>query len=201
MNNAIELIKQLRESTGAGVQDCRKALDQSKLDYKKALGILRELDLEKAAKRTQEPTAHGVIEVYSHGFGRVAVMVEVNTETDFAAKSPDFRSFAHEIALHIAASAPLYVRDEDIPETVIAQTAEDGVVRAREEGKKEELIPIISEGTLKKYRNKTVLLRQPYFRDETMTVEQYLTQTAANLRENVIIRRFSRWELYCEKNE
>jgi elongation factor Ts len=201
MNNTIELIKQLRETTGAGVQDCRKALEQSDNDYGKALSILREHGLEKAAKRTEQPTFQGLIEMYSHGGGRVGVMVEVNTETDFAANSPEFHTFVHEIALQIAASAPLYVRDEDIPETLIAQTAEKGIVRAREEGKKEELIPIIIEGILKKHRNKTVLLRQPYIRDETMTVEQLLSHTAANLRENIIIRRFTRWELNRAEND
>jgi elongation factor Ts len=200
MNNNIELIKNLREATGAGVQDCRKALELSGQDYGKALGILREQGLERAAKRAEQPAFQGLIETYTHGGGRVGVMVEVNTETDFAAKSPEFRTFTREITLQIAAAAPLYVCDADIPETVLAQTAEKGAARAREEGKKEELIPIIAEGTLKKYRNQTVLLRQPYIRDEAMTVEQFLSQTAAKLRENIIIRRFSRWELNPEEN-
>ena len=192
---SIELIKQLRTATGVGVQDCRKALEQANADYGKALGMLREQGLEKAAQRAEKPANQGIIELYSHGNGRVGVMVEVRTETDFAARSTDLRRFAHEIALQIAAAAPRYVRDEDIPTEVIEHEALRAAGRAREEGKADAIIPRIVNGYLKKYKDKTVLLRQPYIRDDKLTVEQLLGQASASVGENIIIRRFTRWEL------
>ncbi len=192
---SIELIKQLREETGAGIQDCRKALEQANLEYGKALGILREQGMEKAALRVDRPTPQGIIEIYSHGGGQVGVMVEVNSETDFAARSPAFRAFVHEIALQVAAASPLYVRDEDIPAEALEMEAQKAANRARQEGKAEAIVPRIVEGYLKKYKEQTVLLRQPYIRDDKITVEQLLIQTASTVRENIVIRRFVRWEL------
>jgi elongation factor Ts len=195
MTISIELIKQLREETGAGIQDCRKALEKANSEYGKALGILREQGLEKASQRADRPTTQGIIEIYSHGSGQVGVMVEVNSETDFAARSPAFRLFAHEIALQVAAASPLYVRDEEIPAEVLELEAQKAASRARQEGKAEAIIPRIVEGYLKKYKDLTVLLRQPYIRDDKITVEQLLSQTASSVRENIVIRRFIRWEL------
>lgn len=195
MNIPIEMIKQLREQTGAGVLDCRKALEQSEQDYGKALGYLREQGLEKAAKRADQVALQGVIEVYSHGKGRIGVMVEINTETDFAARSAAFRAFAHEIALQIAAANPRFVRDEDISQSVIEEEAHKAAERAREESKPEHIIPRIVEGTLRKFKDQTVLLRQVYIRDEGVTIQQLLNQTIAAVGENIVIRRFNRWEL------
>lgn len=195
MTNSIELIKKLRQATGAGIQDCRKALEQADEDYGKALGNLRAMGMEKATQRVDKPAIHGVIELYSHGNGRVGVMVEVNTETDFTARSTIFRSFAHEIALQIAAAAPHYVRDEDIPARVMEQEAQKAASRACEEGKPEPIIARIVEGTLKKFKDKNVLLRQAYIRDEKVTIGQLLNQAISSVGENIIIRRFVRWEL------
>jgi len=136
-----EQIKQLREATGAGILDCRKALEQADGDYKKALDFLREKGLATAAKRSERRASEGVIELYSHGNGRVGVMVEVNCETDFVARSDAFRNLAHEIALQIAASSPLYIREEDIPEDVLKHEEELAADKAREEGKKVAVIP------------------------------------------------------------
>ena len=191
----IEIIKQLREATGAGIQDCRKALEQANDEYGKALGILREQELEKASKRDDRPALQGVVEIYSHGSGRIGVMVEINTETDFAARSEVFRAFAHEIALQIAAAAPLYVQDEDIPAEILGKEAQKAAARAREEGKSETILPRIVEGYLQKYRNDTVLLRQIYIRNDKMKVADLLSQARAQVRENIIIRRFTRWEM------
>jgi elongation factor Ts len=195
MGITIEMIKQLRAETGAGVQDCRKALEQANANYAKAMEDLREKALVMAAKRADRPASQGRLELYSHGNGRIGVMVEINTETDFAGRSGTFASFAHEIALQVAAAAPSYVRDEDIPAEVIAEETQKVTERARGEGKPEAIIPRIVEGFLKKYKDEHVLLRQVYIRDDKVTVAQLLSQAAASVGENIVIRRFVRWEL------
>ncbi len=192
---SIDLIKKLREETGAGVLDCRKALEQSGGEYTKALENLREKGLAMAAKRAGREASEGVVEIYSHGKGRVGVMVEVNCETDFVGRSEAFRNFAHELALQIAAAEPLYIKDEDIPQEIIDKQTQIATARAHDEGKADSVIPRIVEGYLKKYKDEKVLLRQTYIRDDTMTVQQLMNQVVAALGENVIIRRFQRWEL------
>ena len=195
MNNpALESIKRLRLETGAGVQDCRKALEQFNGDYGKALDFLCEKGLEKAANRADRLALQGIVEVYSHGNGRVGVMVEINCETDFSARSPVFRSFAHEVALQVAAAAPLYVRDEDIPAQVLREEAQKAEARARQAGKPDEIVSRIVVGMLEKYKNQTVLLRQAYIRDDSLTIDQLLSQATAAVRENIVIRRLVRWE-------
>lgn len=190
-----EMIKQLRETTGAGILDCRKALEQSGGDVNKAVEFLREKGLATAAKRQSRQASEGVVELYSHGNGRVGVMVEVNSETDFVGRSESFRTFAHELALQIAAAAPRYIRDEDIPADVIEQEKDKAIAKARDEGKPDAVVPRIVEGYLNKFKDETVLLRQEYIRDENMTVQALLNQLVASLGENVVIRRFARWEL------
>src|SRR5512147_1635715 len=134
-------IKELRQATGAGILDCRKALESADGDFQKAVDYLREKGLAKAAKRSDREASEGVLELYSHGNGRVGVMVEVNCETDFVARSEAFRKFAHEVALQIAASSPLYIREEDIPADILERETQIGSARAREEGKPEAIIP------------------------------------------------------------
>lgn len=190
-----EMIKQLREATSAGVLDCRKALENADGDYAKAVDFLREKGLATAAKRADRQASDGVVEIYSHGNGRVAVMVEVNSETDFVGRSENFRTFAHEVALQIAASAPRFIREEDIPADVLEHEAQIATAKAREEGKPEAIFPRIVEGSLNKFKDESVLLRQPYIRDESMTIQQLLNQSVVSLGENIIIRRFVRWEL------
>jgi len=190
-----EMIKKLREATGAGVLDCRKALEQANGDYDKATELLREKGLATAAKRANRLASEGVVELYSHGNGRVGVMVEVNSETDFVGRSEPFRTFAHELALHIAASSPLYIRDQDIPADVLEHEKQKAAAKARDEGKPETVIPRIVDGYVSKFMDETVLLRQPYVRDDTLTVQQLLNQLIASIGENVVIRRFQRWEL------
>jgi elongation factor Ts len=190
-----EQIKQLREATGAGILDCRKALESADGDLKKALDFLREKGLATAAKRAGRRASEGTVELYSHGNGRVGVMVEVNCETDFVARSDAFRTFAHEVALQIAASSPLYITEEDIPEDVIEHEKRIASAKAREDGKPENIIDRIVEGNVKKYKDETVLLRQPYIRDESLTIQQLLNQNIASIGENIVIRRFKRWAL------
>jgi elongation factor Ts len=148
-----------------------------------------------AAKRADRVASNGTVEMYSHGGGRVGVMVEVNCETDFVARSEAFRSFAHEVALQIAAQAPQYVSEADIPADVLAHEAEIAKKRAMEEGKPEAVAAKIVEGRLNKFKDEVCLLRQTYIRDEDLTIEKLLHQTVASTGENVIVRRFARWEL------
>ena len=195
MTITIDQIKALREETGAGVMDCRKALEDSNGDYDKAVEMLRLKGIEKAAKRAERVASEGIIELYNHGQGRVGVMVEVNCETDFVARSEAFRTFAHEIALQIAAGNPSYISDEDIPEEVLEQERESARAFALEEGKPENIIERIVEGRLKKFKDEVVLLRQPYIRDDSITVHDLLMQNVGSMGENIIIRRFERWAL------
>jgi elongation factor Ts len=190
-----EQIKQLREETGAGVLDCRKALEQAGGDFNKALEYLREKGLATAAKRADREATEGMLELYSHGGGRVGVLVEVNCETDFVARSEAFRTFAHEVALQIAAGAPRYVRPEDIPADVLEQEREKARRFARDEGKPEAIIERIVEGRIEKFLNDVCLLRQPYIRDDSLTFDKLLLQNIAAIGENILIRRFVRWEL------
>jgi elongation factor Ts len=190
-----EMIKQLREATSAGILDCRKALEQSDGDFDKAVTFLREKGLAMAAKRADRAASEGVVELYSHGNGRVGVMVEVNCETDFVARSEAFRKFAHEIALQIAAAAPTYIREEDIPADVIERETQIATARARQDGKPDAILPRIVEGALKKFKDETVLMRQAYIRDEALTIQELYNQTLVSLGENMVIRRFQRWQL------
>jgi elongation factor Ts len=188
-------IKELREVTSAGIMDCRKALEQADGDFDKAVEYLREKAQETIAKRADREASEGMIELYSHGNGRVGVMVEVNCETDFVARSDPFRNLAHELALQVAASAPLYIRPEDVPADVLEAEKEQARKSALEEGKPEKIVERIVEGKLNKYLDESCLLRQPYVRDDEITVEQLLMQNIASIGENVVIRRFARWEL------
>ena len=196
-----EMIKQLREATGAGILDCRKALEQSEGDTKKALDFLREKGLATAAKRAGRQASEGTVELYSHGNGRVGVMVEVNCETDFVGRSEPFRHLAHELALQIAAMSPQYIREEDIPADVMEHERKIAAARAREEGKPETVVPRIVEGYLNKFKDEVVLLRQAYIRDESIIIQTLVNQTVVALGENVVIRRFVRWQLGEESEQ
>jgi len=189
-----EQIKELREATGVGILECRKALEQAGGDFKKAVDLLREKGLATAAKRADRQASEGILELYSHGGGRVGVMVEVNCETDFVARSEPFRNFAHEIALQIAAAAPRYIRESDIPEEELEHERQIARARALEEGKPEAVVDKIVAGRLEKFKDEVCLLRQPYIRDENLTIEQLLLQNIASMGENIVIRRFVRWE-------
>ena len=175
-----EQIKELREATGVGILDCRKALEQADGDFDKAVDYLRQKGLAKAAKRADRDASEGVIELYSHGAGRVAVIVELNCETDFVGRSEAFRTLAHEVALQIAAASPLYVREEEIPAHELEREADVARARAKEEGKPEAILPKIVEGRLSKFKDEVVLLRQAYIRDEALTIEKLLHQAVGD---------------------
>jgi elongation factor Ts len=189
------MIKSLRESTGAGILDCRKALEQSNGDMNAAMDFLREKGLATATKRATRNASEGIVELYSHGNGRVGVMVEVNCETDFVGRSEAFRNLAHEIALQIAATNPEFILESDIPQEVIDRETRIATTKAKEEGKPDAIIPRIVEGALKKYKDEFVLVNQAYIRDETITLQELINQNIAALGENIVIRRFARYAL------
>jgi elongation factor Ts len=195
MEITTQMIKELRAATNAPMLDCRKALQEADGDFKKAVDWLREKGMATAAKRSDRQASNGIVEIYSHGGGRVGVMVEVNCETDFVARAEQFRNLAHEIALQIAASSPKYVNADQIPASELEHEA--GIARARaiEEGKPENVMAKIVEGRVEKYKDEVCLLRQTYIRDESLSVEKLILQNVAAIGESVIVRRFQRWEL------
>ena len=195
MEITTEMIKELRGATGAGMLDCRKALQEADGDYQKAVDFLREKGMATAAKRADRDASNGVVELYSHGGGRVGVMVEVNCESDFVARSEQFRNLAHELALQIAAAAPRYIREAEIPQAVLEHEAEIARARTKEEGKPDAMVEKIVAGRMEKFKDEVVLLRQAYIRDESVKVEQLVMQNIAAIGESVIVRRFQRWEL------
>lgn len=195
MEITAQMIKELREATGAGILDCRKALENANGDYNKAVDFLREKGLAKAAKRAGRVASEGKVELYSHGNGRVGVMLEVNCETDFVARSEDFQTFVHEVALQIAAMSPRYVRAEDIPAAELEHEIEIARKRTLEEGKPAAAVEKIVAGRIEKYKDEVCLLRQAYIRDESTTIEKMLSLAIAKIGENIVIRRFQRWEL------
>jgi elongation factor Ts len=188
-------IKELREKTGVGILDCRSALEEGNGDFDKAVVILREKGLAKAASRSGRDTSNGMLELYSHGGGRVGVLVEVNCETDFVALTDGFKSFAHEIALQIAAANPRYLTEEDVPEDVVAQEREIARKLALQEGKPENIVDRIIDGRMKKFFSENCLVLQTYIRDDDKTVQDLIKETVASTGESIVIRRFERWEL------
>jgi elongation factor Ts len=190
-----EMVKQLREQTGAGMMDSKKALEQFNGDMEKAAAWLKEKGLATAAKKATRAAKEGVIEVYSHTGSRMAVMVEVNCETDFVARMPEFRQLAHDLALHIASAAPVYVTREEVPADVIAaQTAkykEDAIA----EGKKPDIAERIAAGRLEKFYEEHVLLEQPFVKDDKLKVKDLINDAIARCGENIVVRRFVRYQL------
>jgi len=195
MEITTEMIKQLRAATSAPMLDCRKALQEADGDFNKAVDWLREKGMATAAKRADRDASNGTVELYSHGGGRVGVMVEINCETDFVARNEQFRPLAHEIALQIAASAPKYITAEEISAEELEHEAEIARARAKEEGKPENILPKIVEGRLEKFKDEVCLMRQAYIRDESINIEKLILQNVAAIGENIIVRRFQRWEL------
>mgnify|MGYP006277729417 CR=1 FL=1 len=194
MEITTEQIKKLRDATGSGILDCRQALEKAEGDFDKAVDVLREKGLAKAAKRSDREASEGMIELYSHGNGRVGVMVEVNCETDFVARSEAFQDFAHEIALQIAAISPRWISEDQIPQEVLEH--EKGIARKQfqDQGKPDHIIERILEGRLDKFKDENCLLRQEYIRDDELTIQELLHENIATIGENIVIRRFQRWE-------
>jgi elongation factor Ts len=193
MSATAERIKELRQTTGAGILECRDALENTGGDLEKAAELLREKGLATAAKRADRETREGVLDLYSHGDGRVGVMVEVNCETDFVGRTAEFRAFAHEVALQIAANSPRWLDAGDVPAEVVAQEQQEARRQALAEGKPEKVIERIVEGRMEKFYQEHCLLRQLYIRDDSKKVADLLKEMIAATGENVTVRRFVRW--------
>lgn len=189
------LVKELRERTGAGMMDCKKALEEANGDIEKAIEILREKGLAAAAKRAGRITAEGLVEAYIHGGGRIGVLLEINCETDFVAKTEEFKELAKDIAMQIAASKPLYVSREEVPEEVVEK--EKSILRAQalNEGKPEKIVEKMVEGRIEKFYKEVCLLEQPFIKDPDKSVQQLITEKIAKIGENISVRRFVRYEL------
>jgi elongation factor Ts len=188
-------IKNLREMTGAGMLDCKKALEESSGNQEEAVEWLRKKGLSKAAKKSDRSATEGLVQSYIHGEGRIGVLIEVNSETDFVARNDEFKTFVSDICMHIAATGPKYVSQNEISPEEIEK--EKNVLRGKaiEEGKKPEFLEKILEGQLKKWAAEICLLDQQYVKNPEISVSDYLTKTIAKIGENLVIRRFSRFEL------
>lgn len=189
------MVKELRERTGAGMLDCKKALVECEGDMEKAIDFLREKGLAAAAKKAGRITAEGVVDSYIHLGGRIGVLIEVNCETDFVAKTDDFKEFVKNMAMQVAASSPLYVRREDVPKDVIDHEKDILKQQALNEGKPEKIVEKMVEGRIEKYFKEVCMLEQPYIRDPDKSVQDILKETIAKLGENISIRRFTRYQM------
>jgi elongation factor Ts len=187
-------VKDLREATGAGILECRKALETNNGDFDKAVAYLRDKGLAAAAKKAGRQAKEGLVEVYSHGQGRVGVMLEVNCETDFVAKTDAFRTLVHNLTLHVAAANPRYLDVADVPADVVENEKTIARNGAIQDGQPEKEFDKIVENHLEKFYQENCLLKQPFVKDEGTSVESLLKQAIATLGENVVVRRFARWE-------
>ncbi len=188
-------VKELRERTGVGMMDCKRALVEANGDMEEAIKILREKGLAAAAKKAGRIAAEGIVESYIHLNGKIGVMVEVNCETDFVAKTPDFKAFVHSIAMHIAAAKPLYVTKEEVPQAEI--DAEKEIIRAQalNEGKPEKIVDKIVEGRISKFYKEVCLMEQQYILDTDTTIGQMVNDQVVKVGEKISIRRFVRYEM------
>ena len=188
-------IASLRAQTGAGMLDCKKALEEAAGDMEKAVELLRKKGIAKAAKRAGKIAAEGAVSSYIHGAGRVGVLVEVNCETDFVAKNDGFQGLVRDIAMHIAAAAPQYVSRDEVPADVIAKEKDVYADQLKNEGKPEDMIEKICEGKMNKFYGDVCLLEQKFIKDEDKTIEQLLVEKTGEIGEKLSVRRFSRFEL------
>lgn len=188
-------VKELRERTGAGMMDCKKALVESNGDMEKAIEFLREKGLAAAAKKAGRIASEGIVDAYIHGGGRIGVLIEVNAETDFVAKNEGFRAFVRDMAMQVAAANPLYVSKDQVDQNVIEKEKEIFRAQALNEGKPEKIIDRMVEGRIEKYYKEICLLEQPFIKDTDMTVQEVVTSMIAKIGENISIRRFVRYEM------
>jgi len=188
-------VKELREISGAGMMDCKKALTEASGDLEKAIDILRKTGMAKARKKSGRSTKEGIILPYIHPGAKLGVLLEINCETDFVANTDDFKNLSKDIAMHIAASAPMSVSREEIPQETLEREKEIYADQARQSGKPENIIEKMTEGRLNKFYQENVLLEQTFVKDPDKTVADLITETVAKLGENILISRFSRFQL------
>jgi elongation factor Ts len=190
-----EQVKELRQKSNAGMMDCKKALLETKGDLAKAEEVLRERGLAQASKKASRATKEGIIESYIHLGSKIGVLLEVNCETDFVARNEMFKSFVHDIALHIAAANPEYVSTEEVPDDIVEKEKEIYRKQALNDGKPEKIVDKIAEGRIKKYYEETVLLEQAFVKDPDKKIGDLLTEKIATIGENMVIKRFCRYVL------
>ncbi|MGB9887582.1 MAG: translation elongation factor Ts [Moorellales bacterium] len=190
-----DLVKELRQRTGAGVMDCKEALQATGGDLDRAVEFLRQKGLAKAAKKAARVAAEGLVEAYIHAGGRIGVLIEVNCETDFVARTPEFKALCRDLAMQVAASKPEYISREDVPAEVLEKEKAILKAQALNEGKPERVVDKIVEGRLQKFYEERCLLEQPFIRDLDRSVKDYLAEKIATIGENIVVRRFVRFEL------
>lgn len=190
-----ELVKQLREMTGVGMMECKKALSETNGNIQEAVEALRKKGVAQAAKKAGRIAAQGIVDSYIHGNGRIGVLVEVNIETDFAAKNEDFKAFVKDVAMQIAASKPRYVSREEVPSEVLEKEKEILKAQALNEGKPEKVVEKMVEGRVEKYYKDVCLMEQPFIKDPNKTIKDIMTEKIATIGENISIRRFARFEM------
>jgi elongation factor Ts len=189
------MVKQLRDKTGSGMMDCKKALTENGGDMDKAIDFLRKKGLATAAKRAGRTTSEGIVQPYVHTGGKLGVMVEVNCETDFVAKSDDFQEFAKNLAMHIAATNPLGITPEEVPAETLAREKDIYVDQAKQTGKPDNVIEKIVEGKMNKFLKENCLMQQPYVKDPDITIADLLNELIAKIGENITIKRFVRFQI------
>ena len=195
MEISVELVKDLRQRTGAGVVDCKKALQEAKGNMDTAIDYLRKKGLATAAKKAGRIATDGLVSSYIHAGGKMGVLVEINCETDFVAKTEDFQSFVKNIAMHIAATNPQYIRREEVPEEVLEKERDIYRTQALDAGKPQKVIDKIVEGKMERFYSEVCLLEQTYVRDSDLTIKELLEALIAKIGENITIRRFTRFQL------
>lgn len=195
MEITAKLVKELRDKTGAGMMDCKNALKEAGGDMEKAVEILRKKGIAKAEKKASREAKDGLIEAYIHPGGKLGVLVEVNCETDFVANTDDFKEFVHNLAMHIAATNPIAIDRENVPQEIVEREMRIYKEQAQESGKPEHIVEKIATGKMEKFYSEKVLLEQAYIRDPEKTIKDYLTEVVAKLGENVTIRRFVRFQI------
>ncbi|MBI5894378.1 MAG: translation elongation factor Ts [Deltaproteobacteria bacterium] len=195
MEVSAAMVRDLREQTGAGIMDCKKALAEAKGGFEAAVTYLREKGLAAAQKRASKVTSEGIVGYYIHSGGRIGVLVEVNCETDFVAKTEDFQSLVRDIAMHIAAAGPQYVKKEEVPQDVIEKEKAIYKTQALESGKPEKVIDKMVEGKIEKFLKEICLLEQAFVKNPDITINELLTTVIAKIGENISIRRFARFKV------
>lgn len=191
----METVKELRYRSGAGVLDCKKALEECENDLEKAVDFLREKGLAKAAKKAGRTASEGIVFSYIHTNGKIGTLVEINCETDFVARTDEFQQLGKEIAMHIAAAAPQYLMPEDVPEDDLAREKEIYKQQALEEGKPDHIVEKIAEGRIAKFYEESCLMEQKYIRDPEKKIKDVVVENIAVLGENIVVRRFSRFAI------
>ncbi|HED09159.1 MAG TPA: translation elongation factor Ts [Caldithrix abyssi] len=189
------MVKELREKTGVGMMDCKKALTETDGDMEKAIEVLRKSGVAKAEKRAHREAKEGVVEAYIHPGSKLGVLVEVNCETDFVSNTDDFKDFARNVAMHVAATNPLAVKREEVDQNIIDKEIQIYTEQAKQQGKPDHIIEKIAQGRVEKYYSEIVLMEQPYVKDPDKTIKDLLTETIAKVGENITIKRFARFRI------